>query len=137
MKTVRLGNTGLIVTKPAMGCLPIQRCSTGEAVKILQAAYDGGINFFDTANSYTDSEEKIGLALSHVRDKIVMNMLLRRSPWRQYFTPEWREKMSRIKDCMQCGQCRSKCPYGLNIPELLKYMLEDYNSFYEQHREEM
>jgi aryl-alcohol dehydrogenase-like predicted oxidoreductase len=342
MKKVRLGNTGLVVTKLAMGCLPIQRCSIRDAVRILQAAYEGGINFFDTANSYTDSEEKLGLALSHVRDKIIiatksmgrdkktvaahienslrmlktdyidlfqfhmpseipdpndkdgpfaaayeardkgyirhigitahrlqlafehierglfetlqypfsylsderehelvkrcgeagmgfiamkgmaggllrnaracyaymarqegvvpiwgiqsmdelnqwlalareepeldeelmavieedrrqlsgsfcrgcgycmpcpvgieinnsarMNMLLRRSPWRQYFTPEWREKMSRIKDCMQCGQCRSKCPYGLNIPELLKYMLEDYNSFYEQHREEM
>ena len=47
--------------KAGNGCLPIQRCSTGEAVKILQAAYDGGINFFDTANSYTDSEEKSAL----------------------------------------------------------------------------
>lgn len=27
-----------------------------------------------------------------------MNMLLRRSPWKQYFTPEWQEKMARIEN---------------------------------------
>ena len=72
MKLVRLGKTGLMVTKPSLGCLPVQRCSEADAVKILRAAYEGGINFFDTANAYTDSERKIGLALSDVRDKIVL-----------------------------------------------------------------
>ena len=55
MKLVRLGKTGLMVTKPSLGCLPVQRCSEADAVKILRAAYEGGINFFDTANAYTDS----------------------------------------------------------------------------------
>ena len=73
MKTLVLGKTGLVVTKPAMGCLPVQRCDTDYAVKLLQAAYDGGIRYFDTANAYTDSEKKIGLALSDVRDKIVIS----------------------------------------------------------------
>ena len=27
MKTLTLGKTGLVVTKTAMGCLPVQRCS--------------------------------------------------------------------------------------------------------------
>ena len=73
MRKIRLGKTGLMVTATAMGCLPVQRCDEDYAVKLLQAAYEGGINYFDTANAYTDSEKKIGLALSNVRDKIIIS----------------------------------------------------------------
>ncbi len=339
MKKVRLGKTGLMVSKTAMGCLPVQRCDNDYAVRLLMAAYEGGINYFDTANSYTDSEKKIGLALSDVRDKIIistkseardktgvlahienslrtmktdyidlfqfhqapklpdindpegafagaleakkrgwighigltthsidvaeaciesgnfetlqfpfsyissnrdlalagkcrdadmgyiamkglaggmltnaracaafmnsydnvvpiwgiqkleelrqwlelseeepqlddelknfiakerkelagsfcrscgycmpctvgieirncarMNMLLRRSPWQQYMTDQWREKMEKIEDCVNCGKCSSRCPYNLDTPNLLKYMLKDYREFYEAHK---
>ncbi len=340
MKTVRLGKSGLVVTKPAIGCLPIQRRSFDEAREILRAAYDGGIRYFDTANGYSDSEEKIGYALSDVRKYIIistksmardaktlrehietslsrmktdyidlfqfhfvremitqdselyqaaleakraglirhigvtthdlelafrlvdsglfetmqypfsylsqpreielvrhcgeldvgyiamkglagglltnaracaafmnrfenvapiwgvqtmeelaqwlelaenppdlddglreyiekdrdelsgafcrgcgycmpcpvgieinsaarMDMLIRRSPWRPYFTPRWQEKMSLIENCLHCGQCKSKCPYGLDTPELLRRNLEDYRAFYEQHKNEL
>ncbi len=338
MKTMVLGKTGLVITKTAMGCLPLQRCDKEYAVKLLQGAYEGGIRYFDTANAYTDSEEKIGLALSDVRDQIVistksgsrtkdgvlahienslkmlrtdhidlfqfhnvpempdpedpdgayagavearrrgwidhigftshrvdvaekcidsgyfetcqfpfsyisserdlalaercrkadmgyiamkglagglltnvkachafmncyenvvpiwgiqkmeelqqwlavaeedpqmdeqirafiekeraeltgsfcrscgycgpctvgieihncarMNMLLRRSPWQQYMTDEWYAKMQKINDCVGCGLCASRCPYGLDTPNLLKYMLKDYNEFYASH----
>ena len=340
IRTLPLGKTGLTVTRPAMGCLPIQRCSEDEAVSILQKAYEGGIRYFDTANAYTDSEKKIGLALSDVRESIVistksagtdkntvlshienslkmmktdyidlfqfhqvqsvpdpddpegayagaleakrrgwirhigftshrvdvaeqciasgnfetcqfpfsyisgerdlaladkcreagmgfiamkglagglltnarachafmncydnvvpiwgiqkpeeleewlavakedpilddelnsvirkdreelagtfcrscgycmpctvgieirncarMNMLLRRSPWRQYMTDEWYAKMQKINDCINCRKCVSKCPYGLDQPSLLKYMLKDYNEFYASHKD--
>lgn len=340
MKYVRLGKTDLIVSKPAMGCLPVQRCDEAYAVKLLRAAYEGGINFFDTANAYTDSERKIGLALSDLRDKIIistksaatdkkgvlehienslrtmktdyidlfqfhqvttvpdpedengamagaleakargwighigvtshridvaerciasgnfetlqfpfsyisskrdldlasrcakadmgyiamkglaggllgtnarachafmneydnvvpiwgiqsleeleqwlklseedpglddelcaaikadraelsgsfcrscgycmpctvgidirncarMDMLLRRSPWQQYMTEEWRTKMNKISECVDCGKCSIRCPYQLDTPKLLKYMLKDYNEFYEAHK---
>ena len=340
MKKIPLGKTGLLVTKTAMGCLPVQRCDEDYAVKLLRAAYEGGINYFDTANAYTNSEKKIGLALSDVRDKIVistksqardkdgvlrhieqslrsmktdhidlfqfhqvpevpdpedpngayagaleakrrgwidhigvtahkigvaedciasglfetlqfpfsyissdrdlalaekckeagmgyiamkglaggllsnvkacytfmkqydnvvpiwgiqkleeleqwlavteedpdmdeelaafikrerqelsgsfcrscgycmpcpvgieirncarMNMLLRRSPWQQYMTPEWQAKMNKIEDCLECHSCSSKCPYQLDTPNLLKYMLKDYREFYETHKD--
>ncbi len=73
MRKIRLGKTELMVTSTAMGCLPVQRCDEDYAVRLLRAAYEGGINYFDTANAYTDSEKKIGLALSGVRDKIVIS----------------------------------------------------------------
>ena len=342
MRKIRLGKTELIVTSTAMGCLPVQRCDEDYAVRLLRAAYEGGINYFDTANAYTDSEKKIGLALSGVRDKIVistksaardkagvlahienslrmmktdyidlfqfhqvtevpdpndpngayagaleakergwirhigvtshrvniaedciasglfetlqfpfsyisserdlalaqkckeadmgfiamkglaggmlnnarachafmkshdnvvpiwgiqkleeleqwlalaeedpdldeelsafirqerqelsgsfcrscgycmpcpagieifncarMNMLLRRSPWQQYMTDAWREKMEKINDCIGCHSCSSRCPYQLDTPNLLKYMLKDYREFYEAHKDQL
>lgn len=342
MKKIRLGKTELMVTKTAMGCLPVQRCDTDYAVKLLRRAYEGGINFFDTANKYSDSEMKIGLALSDVRENIVistksadrtragvlehirhsldmmktdyidlfqfhqveealdyadsegayagaleaknlglirhigitthriniaedaiesgkfetlqfpfsyisterdlalaekckaadmgflamkglaggllnkpevcqkfmnqydnvvplwgiqrmeeledwlrlasddimmdaetaayikkereelagtfcrgcgyccpcpagieifnlarLNMLLRRSLWKQYYTADFRAKVEKINDCMECYACASKCPYELDTPKLLKYMLKDYNEFYEAHKAEL
>ncbi len=340
MQTMTLGKTGLTVTKPAFGALPIQRRTKEEAVPILRRAYEGGIRYFDTANSYTDSEEKLGLALADVRQNIVistksmgrdhdtvakhiqmslerlktdyidlfqfhmvsnwdevdngayeaaleakaaghirhigvtshsirfaqeavasgrfetlqypfsylsspeefelvqscreadmgfiamkalaggmlsnaravhafmgqqegvvpiygvqtmeeleqwlaladedpamdaglqavidadkaqlggqfcrscgycmpcpqgieirncarMDMLIRRSPWRPYFTPEWQAKMNKIETCLACGRCKSKCPYHLDTPKVLKYMLKDYWEFYEAHKAEL
>jgi predicted aldo/keto reductase-like oxidoreductase len=69
MTKIRLGRTNLEVSKDAFGALPIQRASMEEAVKILRKALDGGINFFDTARGYSDSEEKIGAALSSRRNE--------------------------------------------------------------------
>ena len=72
MKTVTLGKTGITVNRNGFGALPIQRVSVEEAGRLLRKAFDNGIDFFDTARSYSDSEYKIGLALSDVRDKIVI-----------------------------------------------------------------
>ena len=72
MKQITLGKTGLVVEKNGFGCLPIQRISEQEAVYLLHKAYDGGINFFDTARVYTDSEQKLGAAFSSMRGKIVL-----------------------------------------------------------------
>lgn len=72
MEYIRLGRTGLMVTSPAFGALPIQRDSLETAVQLLQRAQDGGINFFDTANAYSDSEEKLGAAFHDRRDKIII-----------------------------------------------------------------
>ena len=73
IKKVRLGRTELWVTKTAFGALPVQRVSTEDAAKLLRRAYDSGINYFDTANAYTDSEEKIGIALHDVRHNVIIS----------------------------------------------------------------
>ena len=73
MQTIRLGRTNLIVSKNGFGALPIQRTDMETAVKILRKAYDGGINYFDTARAYTDSEAKMGAALADVRENIIIS----------------------------------------------------------------
>lgn len=72
METVRLGRTEIVSGKNAFGGLPIQRIAAGEAAKLLQKAVGSGVTFFDTARIYTDSEEKIGLALSGVRGHLTI-----------------------------------------------------------------
>ena len=72
MTTVTLGKTGITVNKNGFGALPIQRITKEEAAKLLRKAYDGGITYFDTARAYSDSEEKIGYALSDVRNHIYL-----------------------------------------------------------------
>ncbi|MDF2570182.1 MAG: Aldo/keto reductase family protein [Sporomusa sp.] len=67
-----LGKTGLKVSEVGFGCIPIIRLDTGLAVKTLRHAYERGITFYDTANAYRDSEDKIGRAFAGMRDKIVI-----------------------------------------------------------------
>ena len=67
---VTLGSTGIQVVQNGFGALPIQRDSKEVAVKIVRRAYEGGMRFFDTARAYSDSEEKVGEALSDVRENI-------------------------------------------------------------------
>ena len=69
MEKVILGKTGIEVSKNGFGALPIQRISKAEAVYLLQKAFYNGINYFDTARAYSDSEEKLGAAFSYIREK--------------------------------------------------------------------
>ena len=57
-----------------------------------------------------------------------MSQLIRRSPSANWLTPEAQEMMRRIEDCTECYQCASKCPYGLDTPNLLKRNYEDYQN---------
>ncbi len=70
MSKIRLGRTEILAEKNAFGALPIQRISREEAAHLLRKAFHNGINYFDTARGYTDSEEKIGYALSDVRSQL-------------------------------------------------------------------
>lgn len=70
--TVRLGKTEIVTNKNGFGALPIQRISDEDAAHLLRKAYDNGITFFDSAHWYTDSEHKIGLALSDVREHVFL-----------------------------------------------------------------
>ncbi|MBQ7062887.1 MAG: aldo/keto reductase [Bacteroidales bacterium] len=64
-----------------------------------------------------------------------MYLFLRRAPYSVYLTEEFNQKMHQIEDCVDCGICKSRCPYGLDIPNLLRRNLEDWNAHW-AHREE-
>ena len=61
-----------------------------------------------------------------IRNCARMIQLIRRSPSENHLTPAWQAKMEMIDSCIGCGVCMTRCPYQLNIPELLKKNLEDY-----------
>ena len=73
MDTIRLGRTNLIVSKNGFGALPVQRVGMEDACHLLRKAYENGINYFDTARAYSDSEEKMGNALADIREKIIIS----------------------------------------------------------------
>jgi aryl-alcohol dehydrogenase-like predicted oxidoreductase len=79
MEYVRLGSTGLKVSKICLGCMSFGNGGNwmvdGDAAKlVLKRAWDLGINFFDTANVYSmgRSEEILGEFLSGTRDNAVV-----------------------------------------------------------------
>src|SRR6202011_5897018 len=85
MKYVNLGSTGLQVSKLCLGCMTFGIPERGdhpwtlpedESRTIIRQAVDVGINFFDTANAYSDgtSEEIVGRALTDFarRDEVVI-----------------------------------------------------------------
>ena len=55
-----------------MGGIPIQRLSLDQSDLVLENAVAAGINFFDTARIYTDSESKFGRILSRHRDHVII-----------------------------------------------------------------
>lgn len=55
-----------------------------------------------------------------------MSLLLRRSPSELQLNEVGQAKMKKIEGCLDCGLCKSKCPYGLDTPNLLKKNYEDY-----------
>ena len=69
---MRLGKTNLEVNKNGFGALPIQRRNMDDSVEILLHAYENGIDFYDTAHFYTDSEAKLGKAFEDVREDIYL-----------------------------------------------------------------
>lgn len=63
-----------------------------------------------------------------IKDCARISQLIRRSPSARFFSEEWQQKMRKINECIDCGICRSKCPYELNTPALLRKNLEDYEN---------
>ena len=72
MAQITIGKTGLRVEQNGFGALPIQRVPMPEAVSLLRKAYDGGINYYDSARGYSDSEEKLGKAFGGMWDQVVI-----------------------------------------------------------------
>lgn len=79
MKKRLLGRSGLEVSALGLGCMGMSAAygapmDRGEAVKLIRAAVDRGVTFFDTAEVYGPyaNEELLGEALRPVRDQVVI-----------------------------------------------------------------
>ena len=79
MKNRTLGNSGLEVSALGLGCMGLSfgygpATDKQAAIKLLQAAFDAGVTFFDTAEAYGPflNEELLGEALAPFRDQVVI-----------------------------------------------------------------
>lgn len=79
MEKRKLGSNGLKVSALGLGCMGLSfgygpAIDKEEAIKLIRAAYEGGITFFDTAECYGPftNEELVGEALASFRDKVVI-----------------------------------------------------------------
>ena len=82
MDYVNLGRTGLKVSRICLGCLTFGgQADEKESMRIVDTALDAGINFFDTANVYTEtlSERFLAKALKGRRDQAVIATKVRGS----------------------------------------------------------
>ena len=57
-----------------------------------------------------------------------MSLMIRRAPTAAWTDEVGQKRMHKIKDCLNCGACKAKCPYGLDTPRLLR---ENYQDFLE------
>jgi len=62
----------MMVSKLGFGGIPIQRVTEEEAIAVVRRCLDLGINYIDTANGYTNSEERIGKAISGRRERLII-----------------------------------------------------------------
>jgi uncharacterized protein len=72
MEKLRLGRTGLMVTRVGFGGIPIQRLDEAAAIEVVRGVLDHGVNFIDTSRAYTNSEERIGKAIAGRRDGLIL-----------------------------------------------------------------
>jgi uncharacterized protein len=70
VEKIRLGKTGMMVTRLGFGGIPIQRLNETDAVAVIRKCLDLGINYIDTANGYSTSEERIGKAVKGRRHDV-------------------------------------------------------------------
>lgn len=61
-----------------------------------------------------------------INDCARMSLMIRRAPLNVYMDEAHQADMELIDQCLECGQCKSRCPYGLDTPNLLKKNLADY-----------
>jgi len=72
MEKRTLGRTDIKASAVGFGGIPVQGLSFTDAERVILHAVDSGIDFFDTARGYTDSEEKMGRALESRRDSVYL-----------------------------------------------------------------
>lgn len=100
VKRARLGNTNLEISRIGFGGLFVASFSAeyDAAKQAVQRGLELGINYFDTAPTYGNSEEVLGKALAGVEDPVIISTKLGGRP--EPFLPQ-------DKDCLRAALDRS------------------------------
>ena len=57
-----------------------------------------------------------------------ISQMVRRAPSADWLNDYWQAEMAKIDNCVDCGICKTRCPYELDTPNLLRKNLEDYRN---------
>ena len=57
-----------------------------------------------------------------------ISQMVRRAPSASWLNDYWQKEMAKIDECVECGLCKTRCPYELDTPKLLKKNLADYRA---------
>jgi len=66
---------------------------------------------------------KVGITINQCAR---MSQMIRRAPSQNWLTDHWQQEMMKIDLCVNCYMCKTRCPYELDIPNLLRKNLKDY-----------
>lgn len=69
---IKLGSTDMLVNPLGFGGIPIQRISFESSKEVITRAKELGINFIDSAQAYSDSEEKIGYSIKDTKNHWIL-----------------------------------------------------------------
>lgn len=72
MDRINLGKTELKVSPLGMGSIQITRLPWEKSIRVVKEVYDLGVNWFDTAQGYLDSELRLGEAFRGIRDQVII-----------------------------------------------------------------
>ncbi|WP_316814379.1 aldo/keto reductase [Pedobacter heparinus] len=123
MKKRELGRTGIEVSEIAFGGVEIgipygigvnnhtDMLSKAEAVALLRKALDKGINFFDTARLYGESESIMGEAFEGMRDNVVLATKCRHFKQEDGSIPPYAKLKAIIEDSLQESLIHLKTDY--------------------------
>ena len=70
-----------------------------------------------------------------IQDCNRMSLFLKRAPHSVYVTQEWADEMARIDECVHCDVCKTRCPYGLDIPNLLVQNKADFDRVWQSRKQ--
>lgn len=98
MNTIPLGKTGISVRELGFGAMYLPRVSAEASETIIKKAFDLGINYFDTAAAYQDSEEKLGRVFSkRKKDFIITSRSMAYKTGAEAFRQEFEQSFKRLK----------------------------------------
>lgn len=125
MKKRKLGKSDLMISELGLGCMSLGT-DDSHASRIIEAALEEGINYFDTADLYDFgvNEEIVGKALNKVRDKVIIATKVgnrwneRKDGW------SWDPSKSYIKEAVKDSLRRLRTDY-IDLYQLHGGTIED------------